>query len=423
MLKINTFKKLFISILVLVLGVMTIYSWSNSQDDKSSATDNESIPNVYFFYGSTCPHCKREKPLLRQLEKDGNADVYYYEVYGSKTNSSKRREVADLLGADGNGVPFTVIGDQYWEGYDNEDGVGREIIERIQYCTENECSDKAGQLLEVVEKNDDEQIIQTSSTEQQNQSKDKIDISIFGINFGEFNIKKASLPFAVFIIALVDGFNPCAMWILIFLITMLVDMKNKVKMFILGGTFIFTSGFVYFAILSGWGYLFESLRPYTILINSIVAVIAIVFGYSALEKYLKKEPETCEVIDTKKRKRIFDKIKDLIQKKSFVISLIGIIILATSVNIVELFCSIGLPVVYSNLLTANEVAESTKFLYHGFYSLVFMLDDLVVFTMAMVTLSITGITQKLNKPTKLVGGIVMTLIGLYLYSEVLKALF
>lgn len=432
------FKKIYIGLIGFVVLIMTFVGWSFSGD--TDFKDNEGKTNIYFFWSKTCPHCHNEKDFLKELTDAGKANVKDYEV-NENNNSDKWFDVMDHLNVpeeSRGGVPFTVIGDKYWVGYGNEKTTGAELRDRVEFCNieENNCPDTTGALLGINTKTEStedtsEYQTETETTEvvvetgtQGDVTKDyDIEISIFGKSFGDFDTKNASLPFAVFVIALVDGFNPCAMWILIFLITMLIDMKNRFRMFALGGTFIFISGLVYFLILSGWGKLFEWLRPYSVGVNLIIAVLALYFAYSSLKDYTEKKDQACDVVNTEKRKRVFDRIKDVIQKKSFAVSLFGISLLAFSVNIVELFCSIGLPVIYSNLLADAGITGVSAYLYHLFYAFIFMLDDLVVFTIAMVTLNITGLSAKFTRPTKLIGGIVMGLIGLYLYWQFIQGVF
>jgi len=425
------FKQIYwISAIILML-IMAMYSYNSKQRDEEKSFINNtqevvdsSLTNVYFFYGKTCPHCHEEDKLLQKIANNKEANIHYYEVYFSEENRDKYTLVNDHLKAESTGVPFTIIGDKHWTGYGSEESTGKYLKDRIAYCNQNKCEDTVGKLLGIIKEdvNKQDTTENTEISKEPTEEDKNINVSIFGFKLGDFNVKSVSLPLAVFVIAAVDGFNPCAMWILIFLITLLIDMKNRVRMLILGGTFIFISGLIYFLILSGWGFLFNFLMPYSGVINLIITFVALVFGYNSLDKYINLEKNVCIIENNQKRVKIFDKLKNLVKQKSFIISILGISVLAFSVNVVELFCSIGLPVVYSGLLSDAGISGFGKYLYHAFYALVFLLDDLIVFIVAMVTLNISRINEKIDKPMKLIGGIVMIIIALYLYWSALKTL-
>ena len=138
-------------------------------------------------------------------------------------------------------------------------------------------------------------------------------------------------------------------------------------------------------------------------------------GLINLRSFLRERKESgCEVVDEKKRKKIFSKIKKFTSEKNFLLALIGVIGLAISVNLVELTCSAGLPSVFSGLLIMNNVSGTDKILYTFIYIFFFLIDDLIVFFIAMITMNVTGISTKYNKFSHLIGGIIMLLVGILL---------
>ena len=225
------------------------------------------------------------------------------------------------------------------------------------------------------------------------------------------NAKNISIFMAAVLIGLVDGFNPCAMWILLFLLSVLIGMKDRKKMWIYGLTFLLTSALVYMFIMFSWVNIVVKVTT-SILVRNIIAIVAIIGGIINLYNYFKSKDDGCNVVDDKKRKKIFSKIKEFTHSKSFIIGLIGIMALAISVNIVELACSAGLPLVFTQLLAINNITGIRAFLYILIYILFFLFDDLVVFFIAMFTFNLKGISTKFNKYSHLIGGILMLLIGL-----------
>ena len=229
---------------------------------------------------------------------------------------------------------------------------------------------------------------------------------------GSIDAKSVSLPIFSIVVGLVDGFNPCAMWILVFLISMLFTMKDRKKMWILGLTFIGTSGVVYLLFMISWLNLASFLSSITF-IRLVISIFAIVFGMININKYVSesKKDVGCSVTDSKKRSKIMNEIRRIVSEKSFLLAILGVMVLAISVNILELLCSLGLPVVFTQVMYLNNLSGLEYFIYFGLYILFFLIDDLFIFFIAMKTLKIKGISNKYTKYSHLIGGIIMVLIG------------
>jgi len=227
---------------------------------------------------------------------------------------------------------------------------------------------------------------------------------------GSIQTANLSLPILSVVMGLLDGFNPCAMWTLLFLISLLLGMKDKRRMWILGITFIVTSAFVYFLFLTAWLNFFLILG-FVFWVRITIGLIAIGVGIYNLRDYQKNKDGACKVTGDEKRKKTFDRLKDITHQKKFLIALGGIILLAFAVNLVELVCSAGLPAIYTQILSINNLPTGKYYLYILIYIFFFMIDDLIVFTIAMVTLHAVGIESKYSRFSRLVGGILMLIIG------------
>ncbi len=226
-------------------------------------------------------------------------------------------------------------------------------------------------------------------------------------------MRTVSLPLISILIGAVDGFNPCAMWVLLFLITMLFNMKDKKKMWILGITFLVTSALIYLLFMLAWLKVAVSFTS-TKIIRLLIALVALIGGTINIRSYIKNKnkDDGCEVVDEKKRKKTIAKIKSIVSEKSFILAMIGIITLAISVNFIELACSAGLPLIFTQILALNDLNGFQYGFYMFLYILFFLLDDIIIFVIAMLTLNIKGISSKYGKYSHLIGGIIMVLIGL-----------
>lgn len=394
-----------------------------------SAKADEKVINIHLFYGNGCPHCAAEEEFLSDYLKDRtDVKLYKYEIWYDSHNQELLSKVQKEMGTTNkSGVPFTVIGKKTIVGY--ADGVTDEQIkDAINYYLNNDYRDYAGEITGKVKKTEvkEDTTKDESKTEDKKENKiekaddtkdyDQTDENVTVPVLGKINAKKVSLPILAIVLGFVDGFNPCAMWILIFLITMLFNMKDRKKMWILGLTFILTSGIVYLMFMLAWLNLATFISKIAF-IRLLIAVIALVVGLINVYKYidsLKKKDEGCDVVDKKDRKKIMEKIISITHEKKFIIALLGIMVLAASVNIIELMCSIGIPLLFTQILAMNNLSTFSYMIYMFIYIFFFLIDDIVIFVISMVTLKVTGLSTKYTKYSHLVGGIIMLIIGLLL---------
>ena len=370
--------------------------------------EEDNLVNIYFFHSKSCPHCKSEIKLLNELEdKYSNIKIYKYEI-NDENNSKLFQDVANLLDVKVMGTPFTVIGNKSFSGYSDENSK-RNFEGAIEYYSKYGYDDVVGKFITGIELPQKEVIDTDISVDKyiNNYGNYKINIPLIG----DVQTKNLTLPVVTIIIGLLDGFNPCAMWILLFLMSMLIGMKNKKRMWTLGITFLLASSITYLLFMIAWLNV-ASLLTSVKLFRLAIALVALIGGSINLFSYFKhKKDNGCNVVDSKKRNKIFTKIKKFTTEKNFFIALIGVITLAVSVNIIELACSAGLPIMFIEILTVNNLIVIEKVFYIGLYILCFFLDDLIVFFIAMTSLELTGFSTKYGKLTKLIGGILLLLIG------------
>lgn len=355
---------------------------------------------INLFRGEGCPHCAAEEEYLESLENiyGNEIKIKTYEVWYNQNNSDLLEKVKKALDNDSSGVPFTVIGDTAIIGYN--DSISAEIKKEVDNALADEDYEDVVSLVkegkEITKKEDKKE-----STEKT--------IPVLG----KVDAKEVSLPLAGAIIGFVDGFNPCAMWILLFLISMLLPMENKRRKWTLGIAFLLTSAICYALFMVAWLNIALTAMQ-TTLIRNIIAIIALVGAIVNLRSFIKSNDTGCTVTSDTKRKKIFAKIKKITKEKSFIIALIGIMALAFTVNLVELACSAGLPLLYTSILALNDLNVFEYAIYIIIYILFFLIDDIVVFVLAMKTLEVSGISTKYGKFSHLIGGLLMLVIGVLL---------
>ena len=376
--------KRIIKVLLFLLLIPTfVFAISDSYKDNVaeyvSVKVEENKVNLYLFHSADCSHCAAEIKWLKEIEEKykDSLNVYKYEVTYDEENAKMMDKVTSNLGLPGKTVPLTIIGDKHFSGY----------------------SDSTSSLIET-------QIREYLELEKE----DKVKIPFLG----NVDIKKVSIPLVAVILGFIDGFNPCAMWILLFLINMFFGMKDRKKAWLLGMTFLFVSGLVYFLSMLGINFVVGIATIKWMKIA--IALFILIAGILNMRKYFKirKEEAGCTVIDSKKRKKLITRIKKIMDSKTFLLSMLGIITLAVSVNLIELACSLGFPLIFTEILTINNIKGFMKILYLLIYIFFYMIDDMVVFAISMITVEATGITNKYNKLCTLISAIIMIIIGLLL---------
>ncbi|MDD2435873.1 MAG: hypothetical protein PHO63_06460 [Bacilli bacterium] len=377
--------------------------------------------NIYLFHASWCPHCKDEIEFLNKIEDEyDNIKIFKYEVGGNTENAKLMSKVKKGLGlpADGS-IPFTVIGEKVISGYGNENSTGELIRLMINYYSDNPHRDVAneiiikGKLINQIKDPEDLKIIYDygKNKNNENEKSETRNIPLLG----DIDAKKVSLPLLSVVLGSIDGFNPCAMWILLFLISMLIGTNNRKRMWTIGLTFIGTSALVYMLFMVAWLKIVLTITE-TRAVMILISLVALIGGAFNLYNYFKarKKDNGCHVVKNEKRNKIINRIRTFTSEKSLILAIIGTIALAFSVNLVELACSANIPVVFTQILAINGLSTFETAIYILIYIFFFLLDDLIVFAIAMKTLTVTGITTKYSKYSHLIGGILMIIIGLLL---------
>ena len=203
------------------------------------------------------------------------------------------------------------------------------------------------------------------------------------------------------------------MWVLIMLISFLMAEKNKKKLIFLGSLFIFVSAFVYFLFMVAWlnfllfiGYLYR--------IKFLVGIIAVIGGLFYIKEFFKNKEGVCTVTSEKSKKKVFEKLQYFTSQKKIYLAAFGIILLAFFVNLIELVCSAGIPIVYLQILTLSKVSFIKYYMYILLYIFVFMLDDLLIFFVAIFSLRLLSVTTKYSRFSHIIGGLVLLIIGILL---------
>lgn len=332
------------------------------------------IETIHFFYKDDCQYCDKEEAWLDTLDQDENVLVHKYNI-GNPDDFEVFESYLDMHEITIPSVPLLVYENQVFVGYlDQNDFVNQTQISGGEFCEIDKACQEEKLLL------------------------------------GFINPKNLSFPLLAAVLGLIDGFNPCAMWVLIILLSFLIQFKDRKKMAILGTWFIAVTGLMYYLIIASW----INVRP---LINSIaafqtiLALILLAVGLISFYKNIKKEAG-CKAEESTQRSSIIKRISKIVNASSMFYSLLTITLLAITVNLIELTCSLGIPLMFTEILSLNRVSGLPFQAYLLIYIFFFVLDDLIIFGIALYSFKIKGISNRFTKKIQNFGSILLILFAL-----------
>jgi len=233
-----------------------------------------------------------------------------------------------------------------------------------------------------------------------------IDVPILG----KIDAKMVSLPSFTFIIGLLDGINPCAMWVLMFLLTLLVNAKSRKKLIMVGTVFVVSSAVVYFLFMTAWLniFTFMGVSQY---ITIALGILALLMGLINIKEFFFFKKGVSLMIPEKAKPKLFEKMRKIMNNSSFAVSLFGTIALAFFVNLIELGCTIGLPAIYTRVLSVQQISTSVKYFYMALYNAYYVIPLAVIVALFVFTMGKYRFEEKHAKVLKLISGILMITLG------------
>ena len=268
----------------------------------------------------------------------------------------------------------------------NQETTGRAIEEALQQCLAGDCPPPTGE-----------------------EPRDTIVLPWIG----EIDPADYSLPALAVILGFVDGFNPCAMWVLVYLIALIATLRDKKRIWLIVGSFVLASGILYFLFMTVWFNVFR-LVGYIQPVTTVIGLVALGGGILQIREFTEtKGAIVCKVTDEESRKKTMTRIQEIVSSPMTLGTVAGIIALAFVVNSIEFVCSAAIPAIFTHVLS---LASLTTFQYYGYillYVCIFMLDDLIIFGTAAFALT-SNLGERYARYTRPVGGTILIILGLLL---------
>jgi len=359
---------------------------SNANAEVSSIESHRSNPvTLYYFWSRYCPHCIEAKPFINKLPATYPwLTLKSYDLAGNKANKQRYLQMATELQQTPNSVPAFIFCDQMIVGYENAETSGKQLEYKLLAC-------------------------HADNNDQLTQKQENFNIP----GLGSMHYQDLSLPVFTLLIAALDAFNPCAFFILFFLLSLMVNQRSRLRMLVIGGTFVLCSGLMYFMFMSAWLNLFL-MTEQLVLITALAGLIAIVFGGLNIKDFFYFKQGVSLSLTDSARSRLFARIRTLTQSGSWPTMIIATIVLAIAANSYELLCTAGLPMVYTRVLTLNELTNVQYYLYLAFYNAVYIIPLLFIVLLFTVTLGKKKISEKEGRILKLLSGSMMMGLGVIL---------
>lgn len=373
------------SVLVASLISLTGSVAASSTDVWHYGEEGETVVNLYFVYTGTCPHCLRAIPFLQQMEDSRPwLNVLWLQAdSGDPRVAETAFAVAEEIGEGITGVPTFMFCGRMVTGFDGPEGVGAAIAAQVDACYANYMASA--------------EAITTTTTEPAH-----VHVPVVGA----VSAAEVSLPLFTVIVAGLDAFNPCAFFVLLFLLSLLAHTRSRSRMAVIGITFVAISGILYFVFMSAWLNIFlviGHLKWITVAAGAIAIVVALL----NLKDYAMPGGRGSLSIPESVKPRLFKRMRDLVAGDKLIPVLGATIVLAVVVNSYELICTAGLPMVFTRVLTLHDLSVPSYYGYLLLYNVIYVIPLLAIVLAFVWKLGSRKLQPEEGRTLKLLSGLMM----------------
>ncbi|QOC24174.1 thioredoxin [Wenzhouxiangella sp. AB-CW3] len=342
------------------------------------------------FHSDICPHCQAQEPFLDALEAahDGLV-VQHYEVRQVAEHRQLFRAVAAAHQESADSVPAIFVGGRAWVG--DSGLIRRQITAHVEHCLEQgDCPDstRTDQVFEPGER-----------------ARDPVAFDLPLV--GTIDLMVQPLTLSTALIAFVDGFNPCSLWVLTILLALVIHSGSRKRILIVGLTFLAVTASIYGLFITG---VFGAMNLVAMSgwLYPVVAVFALTFALVNIKDYFWFQRGLSFTIDERHKPGIYRRMRDLIRSGRSVTALIGAtVLMAAGIAFIELPCTAGFPVIWSGIVASHDVDWLHFTFLLGLYLLIYLAIELVIFFIALATLRVDRFEERHGRILKLIGGIIM----------------
>ena len=363
------------------------------------STTSAGLSKLYYYSAENCPHCREFGPLIRDLcERSPDVELIEKDIW---LDRSAFLEMMELVATHGDlpvATPTLFLGDKVWIGLDHEK-LG-EIEVRLRQCAVNGCPDALLRL---------QQSDEGQATEQPPHEETTISIPLLG----NWDAREVSLPLVTLTLGLLDSINPCAFFVLLFLLTLMAHAHSRMRMLTVGVVFVCFSGLIYFFFMAAWLNLFLATGGIRF-VTLLAGLVALLIGAFNIKDYFLFHKGPSLSIPEKVKPGLYHRVRGLVKATGYPSLLCGTALLAIAANSYELLCTAGFPMVFTRILTLQELPTWQYYTYLACYNVVYVIPLLVIVIIFAVTLGAHQLTEKQGRWLKLVSGVMMADMGVVL---------
>jgi len=352
---------------------------------------------VVVYVREGCPHCADAKRYLDDLRKElPGLQVLVHDIIEDPAALDALQDLVEERGLTAVSVPVIVIGTSVLVGFADADSSGRQIRDALSGASVLAADD-----------------FYTCDTPEAHDEQSAFYREVRLPVLGAVSAARLGLPAFTIAMGAVDGFNPCAMWVLLFILSMLVNMRSRARMLLIAGVFVIVSGLVYYAFMAAWLNVFMVIG-YSRTIQALLGGVALAIGLLNVKDFVRFGSGVSLSIPESRKPAIYRRARAVIRAENVLAALIAVSALAVMVNLVEFLCTAGLPAIYTQVLASQDLTPAQHYGYLALYILFYMIDDAIMVGIAVVTLSQTKLQERGGRILKLVSGAVMLGLGLVL---------
>jgi thiol-disulfide isomerase/thioredoxin len=401
-----------LALITLLLGTGAAGAAPDPKSDEfwfDTAADGTPVVRLYYFYSPTCPHCQAAAPFIDELKARWPwLEVQKFSVKDDRKNARFYYETALSLGTKALSVPGFVFCRQVLIGYDTAETTGAEIAAALESCRDQHL---AGGSAAAAAASPAGNTTTTGSGTPLAAEQGGTSVRVPFV--GTVDAKALSLPVLTVVLAGMDAFNPCAFFVLLFLLSLLVHARSRTRMAVVGGTFVLFSGLVYFVFMAAWLNVF--------LVAGELRVITIVAGLVALavatlnikDYFWFKEGPSLSIPESAKP-GLFKRMRDIVNTGNLAPMLASTVLLAIVANSYELLCTAGFPMVYTRVLTLAKLETWQYYAWLAVYNVIYVIPLLVIVIVFVRTMGARKLSEHEGRILKLVSGFMMLGFGLLL---------
>ncbi len=396
--------------------------------------DGDARIHLYFFWSKTCPHCQEAHPFITALpEQFPWLDLHDYELSESQENGQRYAEMAAMTGSEAMYVPAFFFCGNMTSGYGSHETTGATLVEGLEGCHEFVLKNFAVAPVTSAQPAVPAAVEPEPAVPAVGEPKPAA-AAVAGVAaapvlpavdslaaapalalplVGEIGAESMSLPALTMVVAGLDAFNPCAFFVLMFLLSLMVHARSRKRMLLIGVTFIFFSGLIYFIFMAAWLNVFLWVGELQ-LITLAAGIIAVAIALINIKDYFWFKQGVSLSIPERAKPGLYQRSRNLVRATSLPAMLAGTVVLAVAANSYELLCTSGFPMVYTRMLTLHDLPTSTFYAYLAAYNIVYVLPLLLIVLLFTVRFGAHKLTEGQGRVLKLLSGLMMLFLGLIL---------